>query len=169
MLFRSAKWEQQLIEISQGRVNKNLFLKGIREYAAHLVRTVKGSSQSFRHDNLTRTKCPDCGKYLLQVKGKKGEMHVCQDRECGYRKGLSLISNVRCPECHKKMEMRGEGDSKLFTCACGFREKLSAFQKRKGDTKGGIDKKEASRYLQQHKDEGLVNTALADALAKLKR
>ena len=165
----TAKWEQQLNEISQGRVNKNLFLKDIRDYASQLVRTVKGSSQTFRHDNLTRTKCPECGKYLLQVKGKKGEMHVCQDRECGYRKGLSMISNARCPECHKKMEMRGEGESKLFTCACGFREKLSAFQKRKEDTKGGIDKKEASRYLQQHKDQGLVNTALADALAKLKR
>ena len=33
-------------------------------------------------------------KYLLEVKGKKGKMLVCQDRECGYRKGLAQITNV---------------------------------------------------------------------------
>ncbi len=165
----TAKWEQQLTEISKGRVNRNQFISKIREYSAQLVRTVKGSSQTFRHDNITRNKCPECGKYLLQVKGKKGEMQVCQDRECGYRKGVSVVSNARCPQCHKKMEMRGDGDNKLFTCACGFREKLAVFQKRKEETKGSINKKEASRYLQQQKSEGPINTALADALAKLKK
>ncbi|KUO59462.1 MAG: DNA topoisomerase III [Gracilibacter sp. BRH_c7a] len=165
----TAQWEQQLTEISKGKVNGNQFLSKIRDYSAQLVKTVKGSSQTFRHDNLTRNKCPECGKFLLQVKGKKGEMYVCQDRECGYRKGISLISNARCPQCHKKMEMRGEGENKLFTCTCGFREKLSVFQKRKEETKGSINKKEASRYLQQQKSEAPINTALADALAKLKK
>ncbi|MDR3542490.1 MAG: DNA topoisomerase III [Desulfosporosinus sp.] len=165
----TAKWEQQLTEISKGRANSQTFLTGIRGYATQLVSTVIGSAQTFRHDNLTRTKCPECGKFLLQVKGKKGEMYVCQDRECGYRKGISQTSNARCPECHKKMEIKGDGETKLFTCACGYREKLAAFTKRREAEKGNINKKEVGSYLQNQNDQGLLNTALADALAKFKK
>jgi DNA topoisomerase-3 len=165
----TAKWEQQLTEISKGRANSQTFLTGIRGYATQLVSTVTGSAQTFKHDNLTRTKCPECGKFLLQVKGKKGEMYVCQDRECGYRKGISQTSNARCPECHKKMEVKGDGENKLFTCVCGYREKLSAFTKRREAEKGNINKREVSSFLQNQKESGLINTALADALAKLKQ
>ncbi|ODA39746.1 DNA topoisomerase III [Desulfosporosinus sp. BG] len=165
----TAKWEQQLTEISKGRVNSQTFLAGIRGYATQLVSTVSGSAQTFKHDNLTRTKCPECGKFLLQVKGKKGEMYVCQDRECGYRKGISQTSNARCPECHKKMEIKGDGDNKLFTCGCGYREKLTAFTKRRAAEKGTVNKREVSSFLHNQNEGGLVNTALADALAKLKK
>jgi len=164
----TAKWEQQLTEISKGRASHQIFLTGIRGYATQLVSTVIGSEQSFKHDNLTRNKCPECGKYLLQVKGKKGELLVCQDRECGYRKGLTQISNARCPECHKKMEIKGDGDNKLFSCSCGFREKLSAFTKRREAEKGNLNKRDVGKYLQNQQDSGPINTALADALAKLK-
>ncbi len=165
----TAKWEQQLTEISKGRIKSLTFLTGIRGYATQLVATVIGSAQIFRHDNLTRNKCPECGKFLLQVKGKKGEMFVCQDRECGYRKGISQTSNARCPECHKKMEVKGDGDNKLFSCVCGHREKLTAFTKRREGEKSNINKKEIGSFLQNQNDHGLVNTALADALAKLKK
>lgn len=165
----TAKWEQQLAEISKGRVNRESFINGITDYATQLVSNVVGSSQTFRHDNLTRTKCPECGKFLLEVKGKKGQMLVCQDRECGYRKGVSVQSNARCPECHKKMELRGEGENRIFTCACGYREKLSSFTKRREqEGKGSVNKKDVNQYLQKQKDDTPINTALADALAKLK-
>ena len=164
----TAKWEQQLSEISKGRVNQNHFIRGITDYATQLVSEVIGSSQTFRHDNMTRAKCPECGKFLLQVKGKRGEMLVCQDRECGYRQGLSVHSNARCPQCHKKMELRGEGENKIFTCACGYREKLSAFTKRRDqESKGSYNKKEVHQYLQKQENESHINTALADALARL--
>jgi DNA topoisomerase-3 len=164
----TAKWEQQLSEISKGRADRKRFIRGITDYATQLVAEVIGSSQTFRHDNLTRAKCPECGKFLLQVKGKRGEMLVCQDRECGYRQGISVHSNARCPQCHKKMELRGEGENKIFTCTCGHREKLSAFTKRKDqEGKGSYNKKEVSQYLQKQKNDIPVNTALADALAKL--
>lgn len=164
----TAKWEQQLSEISKGRVNQKRFICGITDYATKLVSEVIGSSQTYRHDNMTRAKCPECGKFLLQVKGKRGEMLVCQDRECGYRQGISVQSNARCPQCHKKMELRGEGENKIFTCACGHREKLSAFTKRRDqEDKGSYNKKEVHQYLQKQKIESPINTALADALAKL--
>jgi DNA topoisomerase-3 len=165
----TAEWERQLTRISQGKADRTGFIQEIRDYAGKLVTTVIGSGQTFKHDNLTRVKCPDCGKFLLQVKGKRGEMYVCQDRECGYRRGISQTSNARCPECHKKMELRGEGEGRIFTCSCGYREKLSAFAKRKETEKGGGDKREVQRFLHQQKDEQPLNTALADALAKLKQ
>ena len=39
----------------------------------------------YRADNLTKTKCPLCGKYMLLVNGKRGRMLSCQDRACGHR------------------------------------------------------------------------------------
>jgi DNA topoisomerase-3 len=165
----TAKWEQQLTEISKGKGIRETFITGIRSYATKLVTTVGGSSQTYKHDNITRTKCPECGKFLLQVKGKRGEMYVCQDRECGYRRNISQTSNARCPECHKKMELRGEGEGKMFTCGCGYREKLSAFTKRREGEKGAGNKREVQQFIQQQKKEEPLNTALADALAKLRK
>lgn len=165
----TAKWEQQLSEISKGRAGSGNFINKIRSYAAQLVKTVVNSDQTFRHDNLTRVKCPDCGKFLLQVKGKRGEMYLCQDRECGYRKGISQTSNVRCPQCHKRMEIRGEGEGRLFVCACGYREKLSVFTKRRESEKDKANKWEVRQFLREQKVNEPINTALADALAKLKK
>lgn len=165
----TAKWEQQLSEIGRGREKKAHFIKEIRGYTRQLVSTVAGSGQTFRHDNVSGTKCPECGKYLLQVKGKRGESLVCQDRACGFRKSVSTNSNARCPECHKKMQLQGEGENKLFKCTCGYREKLTAFTKRKETQKGSVNKKEVNRYLQNQDGNEPINTALADALAKLKK
>lgn len=162
----TAKWEQQLQLISKGRANAIKFIDEMKNYASKLVSNVIASTDAYKHENLTREKCPECGKYLLDVNGKKGKMLVCPDRECGYRKSTSQVSNARCPECHKKMEIRGEGENKSFYCACGYREKLDAFKKRKGEQ---VDKKEVSRFLKQQEDDQSINSALADALAKFKK
>jgi len=161
----TAKWEQKLTLISKGKSNPAEFVNDMKSYATKLVSNVISSTDVYKHDNMTREKCPECGKYLLEVNGKKGKMLVCQDRECGYRKGLSMVSNARCPECHKKMEIRGEGENKGFFCSCGYREKLEAFNKRKGEQ---VNKKDVGRFLSQQADEG-INSALADALSKWKK
>ncbi len=162
----TAKWEQQLSLISKGKANSNAFVGDMKNYAKKLVGAVIASSEQFKHDNLTREKCPECGKYLLEVNGKKGKMHVCPDRECGYRKSVTVISNARCPECHKKMEIRGEGDNKSFYCSCGYREKLDAFKKRKGEQ---VDKKDVAKFMRQQDKDESINSALAEALAKWKK
>ena len=110
----TAKWEQELEKISKGKTQKQKFIAEIEKYSADLVKTVKNSSAEYKHDNMTKKTCPDCGKYLLEVNGKKGKMLVCQDRDCGYRRSVSIITNARCPECHKKMELRGEGEKKFL-------------------------------------------------------
>jgi DNA topoisomerase III len=162
----TAKWEQKLTLIKNGKVNPTEFINEMKTYATKVVSNVIASTAAYKHDNMTREKCPECGKYLLDVAGKKGKMLVCADRECGYRKGVSMVSNARCPECHKKMEIRGEGENKSFYCGCGYREKLEAFNKRKGDQ---VNKKEVGKFLQQQDEGEPINSALAEALAKWKK
>lgn len=159
----TARWEDRLSAIAKGKASDREFVAGMRDYASKLVSEVKASDLSYRHDNQTRTPCPDCGKYLLRVKGKRGEMLVCPDRECGYRRSLTQVTNARCPNCHKKMELRGEGDKQMFACVCGYREKLSDFKKRRASA--GANKRDVRKYL-ANQDSGGGNTAMADALAK---
>lgn len=166
----TAEWEQKLGAISKGSLNKNTFTNEMRDYAKVVVNEIKNSEEKFRHDNLTGNKCPKCGKYMLEVNGKKGKMLICQDRKCGYREGVSKITNARCPNCHKKLELHGEGEGQIFICNCGYREKLSVFNERRKKENTGVSKKEVTNYLrnQNRKKEEPMNTALADALAKLK-
>ncbi len=162
----TARWEQTLSLISKGKARDQVFIDEMRKYAAKLVTFVKASDLKFVHDNMTREKCPDCGKFLLDVKGKKGKMLVCPDRECGYRKSVVMETNARCPNCHKKLEMRGAGENRMFTCICGHRERLSDFEKRKGEA--GANKTEIRNYLSSQPDTGSANSALAEQLAKWK-
>lgn len=166
----TAQWEQKLGAIAKGALNKNVFIQEMRGYAKSVVNEIKNSEETFKHDNLTRNRCPECGKYMLEVKGKKGKMLVCQDRECGHRKSVAKVTNARCPNCHKKLELRGEGEGQIFVCSCGHKEKLSAFNERRKQDKDKVSKKDVSKYLNQQKKgkEEPINTALADALAKLK-
>ncbi|UNC91370.1 DNA topoisomerase III [Candidatus Contubernalis alkaliaceticus] len=166
----TAQWEQKLSAIAKGSLNKDKFVDEMKSYAKTVVSEIKASVKTFKHDNLTGNRCPQCGKHMLDVKGKKGKMLVCQDRECGYRKGVSRTTNARCPNCHKKLEMRGEGEGQIFICRCGHREKLSAFNKRKKTEGSKVSKKETSQYLkQQKKAEQPLNSAFADALSQLKK
>ncbi|MEH7237553.1 DNA topoisomerase III [Bacillus sp. JJ1562] len=165
----SAEWEQKLEQIAKGRLKQNAFISDIKQYTKEVVSEIKFSDSKFKHDNITGTKCPDCGKLMLEVNGKKGRMLVCQDRECGHRKNIAKLTNARCPNCHKKLELRGEGEGQLFVCKCGHREKLSAFNdRRKKNQSGKLSKKEVSNYMKKQEKEEPINTALADALAKLK-
>ena len=165
----TAQWEQQLGAIAKGALSKTAFINSMRSYAQEVVGEIKNSTDTFRHDNMTRSRCPQCGKYMLEVAGKRGKMLLCEDRECGHRKGLAKTTNARCPQCSKKLELRGEGEGQIFTCKCGYREKLSAFNQRKKEG-GKSSKKDVSKYLreQQKAEPEPINSALADALAKLK-
>ncbi|OIJ13412.1 DNA topoisomerase III [Anaerobacillus alkalilacustris] len=168
----TAEWEMKLEAISKGQLNKNTFINEMKSYAKLVVQEIKNSKEKFKHDNLTGSKCPECGKLLLEVNGKRGKMHVCQDRECGFRKTISQTSNARCPNCRKKLELRGEGEGRIFVCGCGHREKLSTFTERKNKEKHTkVSKKDVSKYLKQQnkKDDEPFNNPFADALAKLKK
>ena len=167
----TAEWEMKLSRIAKGGLKKENFLSGIREYTKELVIEIKNSDGTFRHDNMTNKKCPRCGKRLLAVNGKNSKLLVCQDRECGYRETVSRTTNARCPNCHRKMELLGKGEDETFRCSnCGYKEKLSAFKKRREKEGAGVSKGDVARYLKQQKKEAEapLNNAFAAALSGIK-
>lgn len=161
----TGRWEQELALISKGQAKSSVFVEQMRTYATKLVSMVIASDAKYVHDNMTREKCPECGKLLLEVNGKKGGLRVCPDRECGYRRNVSMQTNARCPNCHKRMEMRGDGEKRMFSCVCGHREKLSDFEKRR--TQKGASKRDVQQYLKgQGKEQTTGKSALALQLEK---
>ena len=168
----TAKWEKKLDGISKGKEDSNLFIKEMRNYAVALIESIKGTDSKFIHDNKTGKKCPNCGKYLLEVKGKNGVMNVCQDRECGYKESISRNTNARCPECKKKLELRGHGDGQIYVCPntnCTFREKASVFNKRFNSKSDKVNKKEVNNIMKKMKKEAEepLNNPFAELLGKM--
>ena len=104
---------------------------------------------------------------MLEVHTKKGKMLVCQDRECGYRRNLSQTSNARCPKCHKRLQVVGDGDKRIYTCSCGFREKFDRFNKQLKEKRNTSSKRDVQNYMRkQKKEESIGSNAFADAWAK---
>lgn len=165
----TADWEMKLSKIAKGNLKRAAFLNDIRSYTQEIITEIKQGEGNFRHDNLTNSKCPVCGKRMLAVNGKNSRMLVCQDRECGHRETIARVTNARCPNCHKKMEMVMKGSEETFVCVCGHKEKLSAFQARRQKEGAGVSKKDVQNYLTRQKKEAKepINNAFAAAFAKL--
>lgn len=163
----TADWERKLEQITKGQLTYAAFIKDIVAYARETVSAISQSSVAYKHDNMTREPCPECGKFMLDVNGKKGKMRVCQDRLCGYRKSLEVVTNARCPNCHKKMVLRGEGDQKTFSCKCGHREKLSAFNARRKEATNKGSAQDLKRFLSEQNKAIEVESPFAKALSKL--
>lgn len=160
----TAKWEQRLAEIARGRSTKGQFIAGIREYTVKMVKEVVISQMKFVPDNISRTKCPDCGQYLMAIKGKKGKMLVCPDRECGYREAAEKqLSHFRCPQCHKKMAVLEKKSGPVVHCnTCSHTERLEDFKANLQVAKSGgrVNK----QLIDTYSDEKPVGTNLGDLL-----
>lgn len=165
----TASWEMRLQAIAKGKESDKTFMKEIDNYTKALIQEIKSADGTFRHDNMTRTKCPECGKFMLEVNGKHGKMLVCQDRECGHKETISRHTNARCPVCHKKMDLVGKGDGQRFICVCGHKEKLSSFEERKKKEGKGASKKDVNNYLRKQAKEAKepINNAFAEAFSKI--
>lgn len=163
----TAKWEMELSQIARSKKKRSLFMKEIEGYTKEVISEIRQGDGTFRHENLTNTKCPVCGKRMLKVQGKKAEMLICQDRECGHRETIARVSNARCPVCHKKMLLKGKKDAQVFVCSCGHKEKLLAFQERRKKEGAGVSKRDVQKYMNKQKDEP-VNMAFAEAFSKIK-
>lgn len=96
----TAQWEQRLTDIARGQGSKEQFIAGIRQSAREMVQGVRMDATEYKATNISKSKCPSCGKYMLIVNGKRGKMLVCPDRNCGHRQ----------PE--KENEHTGFGNSK---------------------------------------------------------
>jgi len=81
----TAQWEQRLADIARGKGSKTDFMAGIRQNALELVKSVIADTSVYKADNISKTKCPLCGKFMLLVNSKRGKMLICSNRACGHR------------------------------------------------------------------------------------
>ncbi|MDM5197907.1 DNA topoisomerase III [Fictibacillus enclensis] len=157
----TAKWEKQLEDIARGKGNPKDFLEKIRTQTKQLVKEIKGSEQTYKAHNLTGSKCPECGEFMKEVKGRDGKMLVCSSRECSFRKRKDpKLSNRRCPQCHKKMEIHNGKAGTYFQCRpCNVVEKAE-------DRKKTVSKREERQLMNKYKkkEEAPMGNSLADAL-----
>lgn len=104
----TAQWEQKLTDIAKGQGSKQAFIQDIRRNTVVLVHNVAVAEAVFKADNISKAKCPQCGKPMLLVKGKRGKMLVCQDRACGYRQSereseTGFTSSKRASQMNQKL------------------------------------------------------------------
>ncbi len=150
----TARWELELSKIAKGQLHPQKFLQEIKSYTQKIITEINSSETKFKHDNLTRKKCPKCDAFLLEVNGKKGKMFVCSNRECHYKEKISIITNARCPNCHQKLELVGKDDKQMFICKkCGYRQGMAAFKKEREERKNTAGKNDVRKYMQKQKQE----------------
>ena len=150
----TAKWENQLSQIATNKKPSKQFIHEIKDYTKEIVEEIKTSNHQYKHDNLTTKKCPKCNQLMLEVNGKKGKMLVCSDRECNHRQMISMTTNARCPNCHKKLELTGTGNKQMFLCKnCGHRQSMEAFKKERETKKNNANKNDVKKYMNQQRKE----------------
>lgn len=120
----TAKWELRLSHIAAGQEDRTAFMTDISKNARELVSNVKASTATYTPGNLTQTKCPLCGQYMLLVKAKKGKKMVCSDRRCGFEQsgeergdafGLGRRSSKKERQMNKRLIRQYSDNTKTGT------------------------------------------------------
>ncbi|WP_310551195.1 DNA topoisomerase III [Paenibacillus glufosinatiresistens] len=155
----TARWESELERIARGLGKPEPFIRGIREMARELVGEVKNSQAEYKPHNVSNSHCPDCGARLLEKKTKRGKLLVCPSESCGYtRSGEKRLSGRRCPQCHKKMELKEGKAGRYVQCLpCGITETVDK-------DNGRVNKREQQKLVQQYSKPESLGTSLGDLL-----
>lgn len=133
----TAKWEKQLEDIAHGKMKSQKFIGDIKNDTKRLVSEVKNSKEDYKDFSLTKKRCPECNSFLKVRKTRDGEIYVCSNSECNYRRRKDAkVSNHRCPQCHRKMLIVEGKNGKYFRCKYdGITEKMTVGKKNKKMTK----------------------------------
>lgn len=155
----TARWEKELELIAQGKGDPKAFLEKIRQQTNALVSEIKTSEKNYRAHNLTGSKCPECDSFLKEKTTKEGRILVCSNMECRYRKHKDpKLSNRRCPQCHKKMELHDGKAGVYFQCRpCNVVEKAEERKKK-------VTKREERQLVQKYTKNESFGTSLGDLL-----
>ena len=74
----------------------------MKNFTHEVVSEIKESEQNYKHDNLTTTECPTCGKFMIKVKTKMDKCWFVRIRNVKLKRIFKRKTNARCPNCHKK-------------------------------------------------------------------
>ncbi|MEG0284791.1 MAG: DNA topoisomerase 3 [Vagococcus sp.] len=160
------KWEISLEKIAQGHLNYQTFIKEIEEETTKLVKEIKMSEDNYVDHSLTTKDCPDCGSKLREKNTRDGKIYVCSSESCSYRRRKDpKVSNKRCSQCKKKMEILENKNGAYFKCKnCNITEKLDG----KGKKNKKMTKHETAKLMkkvnQQEEEESPLALALKAAM-----
>lgn len=156
----TAKWEAELEAIAKGKGNPKVFLQRIRKQTRKLVSEIKMSDQAYKAHNITGSKCSECGSFMKEVRGRDGRILVCSHRECNFRRRKDpKLSNRRCSQCRKRMEIHNGKAGTYFQCRrCNIVEKADK-------RKRAVTKREERKLLKKYSKEESFGNSLADALS----
>lgn len=138
-------WEKDLEAIAAGKKQAGQFLQGIEKETKRLVQEIKTSKQSYQDFSITQKKCPECGSNLREKNTRDGKIYVCTNADCSYRRRKDpKVSNHRCPQCHRKMEIIEGKNGAYFRC------------KYDGTTEKMLGKKEQKKKMTKHEERRLM-------------
>lgn len=138
-------WENDLEAIAMGKKQAQHFLKEIEKETKRLVQEIKTSKQTYQDFSITQKKCPECGANLREKNTRDGKIYVCTNQDCHYRRRKDpKVSNHRCPQCHRKMEIIEGKNGAYFRC------------KYDGTTEKMLDKKEQKKKMTKHEERRLL-------------
>ncbi len=154
------KWEKNLEKIAKGQMKSQQFIRQIEQDTKRLVAEIKQSNQSYQDFSITQKRCPECGSLLKEKNGRDGKRLVCTNEDCHYsRRKEPKVSNHRCPQCHKKMEIIEGKNGAYYRCKYdGTTEKMQT----KAERKQKMTKHEEKRLLKKYSQE---NTEMESPLA----
>ncbi|CAM3167346.1 DNA topoisomerase III [Sporolactobacillus spathodeae] len=154
----TARWEEKLEQIAEGSGNPQQFIAKIKEQTTSLINEIRSADHAYQIQNLTQSLCPECGSRMKEVRDRQGaRVLVCVNRSCGYRKHKDpKLSNHRCQNCHKKMEIHQGKSGPYFQCrTCGIVEKVEKTAKR-------VTKHETRHLMKKINQEEPFQNSLAD-------
>lgn len=138
-------WERDLEKIARGQQKAAMFLQTIEKDTKRLVQEIKSSEQKYQDFSITQKKCPDCGSNLREKNTRDGKIYVCTNTDCSYRRRKDpKVSNHRCPQCHRKMEIIEGKNGAYFRC------------KFDGTTEKMLGKKEQKKKMTKHEERRLL-------------
>ncbi|MDY2955976.1 MAG: DNA topoisomerase III [Enterococcus cecorum] len=154
------KWEKNLEKIAKGQMKSQQFIQQIEQDTKRLVAEIKQSNQSYQDFSITQKRCPECGSLLKEKNGRDVKRLVCTNEDCHYsRRKEPKVSNHRCPQCHKKMEIIEGKNGTYYRCKYdGTTEKMQT----KAERKQKMTKHEEKRLLKKYSQE---NTEMESPLA----
>lgn len=159
----TAKWEKQLEAIAKGQQKPQHFIQDIEKDTQTLVAEIKRSQAEYKDYAITTKICPKCGSKLREKGTRDGKIYVCTNPDCDYhRRKDPKVSNHRCPQCHRKMEILEGKNGPYFRCKFdGTTEKMMSGKQRKQK----MNKHEEKRLLKKiNQDEEPMESPLAAAL-----
>ncbi|MGY3766030.1 DNA topoisomerase 3 [Vagococcus vulneris] len=123
----TAEWEKSLEKIADGKLTEQTFIRSIEQEADRLVKEIKRSDTKYVDHAITAKKCPECGSFLKEKNTRDGKIYVCSNETCHYKRRKDpKVSNHRCPQCKKKMEILENKNGSYFKCkSCNITEKMT--------------------------------------------